>query len=42
MKKLRNLILIMVCITLTLTSIPQVDEYPITPLEHHEEPRRKQ
>lgn len=34
MKKLRNLILIMVCITLTFTNIPQVDKHPIAPLEH--------
>lgn len=34
MKKLRNLILIMMCITLTLTITPQVEEYPIVPLEH--------
>lgn len=37
MKKLRNLILIMVCITLTLTSIPQINEYPVMPLEHHDD-----
>ena len=37
MKKLRSLILIMVCITLTLTSTPQVQEYPIAPLEHFKE-----
>ena len=37
MKKLRNLILIMMCITLTLTATPQIEEYPIAPLEHYEE-----
>ena len=41
MKKLHNLIFIMVCITLTLTSIPQVNEYPVAPLEHFDEPIAK-
>lgn len=42
MKKLRNLILIMVCILLALTTIPQVEKYPITPLEHYDESLPKQ
>ena len=37
MKKLRSLILIMVCITLTLTNIPYMEEHPIQPLEHYDE-----
>lgn len=41
MKKLRSLILIMVCITLTLTNIPHMEEYPIQPLEHLEEQHKK-
>lgn len=41
MKKLRNLILIMMCITLTLTVTPQVEEYPIVPLEHNNESTKK-
>jgi len=36
MKKLRNLILIMVCMAFTLTTFPQVNEYPVIPLEHHD------
>lgn len=36
MKKLRNLILIMICITLTVTKIPNEEYHTITPHGHHE------
>ena len=36
MNKLRSFILIMACITLTVTTIPAMEYNPITPYGHHE------
>lgn len=41
MKKLRNLILIMVCITLTVTALPSIEDYPIAPHGHHDQNQDK-